>query len=58
MNTIFDHEILTVYQEAIGFVTWANEILETLSAERPDSSRRRHKQFKTTGVPFAAKETL
>jgi four helix bundle protein len=30
MNTSFDHEKLTVYQEAISFVIWVNEILETL----------------------------
>jgi four helix bundle protein len=30
MNTGFDHEKLTVYQEAVRFVAWADEILETL----------------------------
>ncbi len=30
MNTIFDHEKLNVYQEAIRFVAWADELLETL----------------------------
>jgi len=30
MNTSFDHEKLNVYQEAIKFVVWSDEILETL----------------------------
>ncbi len=30
MNRTFDHEKLTVYQEAIRFVTWADGVLETL----------------------------
>jgi len=30
MNTGFDHEKLTVYQEAVRFVAWADEILENL----------------------------
>jgi hypothetical protein len=30
MNTGFDHEKLTVYQEAVRFVAWADEILKTL----------------------------
>jgi four helix bundle protein len=30
MNTSFDHEKLNVYQEAIKFVAWADELLETL----------------------------
>jgi four helix bundle protein len=30
MNTGFDHEKLSVYQEAIKFVVWSDEILETL----------------------------
>lgn len=30
MNTNFDHEKLTVYQDAIKFVAWAGELLETL----------------------------
>ena len=30
MNTIFDHEKLSVYQESIRFVVWSDEILETL----------------------------
>ena len=30
MNTSFDHEKLSVYQEAIKFVVWSDEILETL----------------------------
>jgi len=30
MNTRFDHEKLSVYQEAIKFVVWSDEILETL----------------------------
>ena len=30
MKTNFDHEKLTVYQEAIKFVVWAVELLETL----------------------------
>lgn len=30
MRTTFDHEKLTVYREAIGFVVWAEGILETL----------------------------
>jgi four helix bundle protein len=30
MNMGFDHEKLTVYQEAVRFVAWADEILETL----------------------------
>ena len=30
MSTTFDHEKLSVYQEAIRFVGWADEILETL----------------------------
>jgi four helix bundle protein len=30
INTTFDHEKLTVYQEAIGFVAWADSVLETL----------------------------
>jgi hypothetical protein len=29
MNAGFDHEKLTVYQEAVGFVAWADEFLET-----------------------------
>ena len=30
MNTGFDHEKLSVYQETIKFVVWSDEILETL----------------------------
>ena len=30
MNTSFDHEKLSVYQESIKFVVWSEEILETL----------------------------
>ena len=30
MNTNFDHEKLNVYQEAIKFVVWADELLEAL----------------------------
>jgi len=30
MNTSFDHEKLSVYQESIKFVVWSDEILETL----------------------------
>lgn len=30
MRTTFDHEKLSVYQEAIGFVAWAEGILEAL----------------------------
>ena len=30
MNTGFDHEKLTVYQEVVRFVAWADEILKTL----------------------------
>jgi four helix bundle protein len=30
MSTVFDHEKLNVYQEAIGFVAWADGILESL----------------------------
>src|ERR1035437_1288389 len=30
MNTNFDHEKLSVYQEAIKFVAWADELLEAL----------------------------
>jgi four helix bundle protein len=30
MKTVFDHEKLTVYQESVRFVAWADEILETL----------------------------
>ena len=30
MNTTFDHEKLSVYQESIKFAVWADEILETL----------------------------
>jgi hypothetical protein len=30
MNTGFDHEKLTVYQEAVRFVAWADKIVETL----------------------------
>ena len=30
MNTSFDHEKLSVYQESIKFVIWSDEILETL----------------------------
>jgi len=30
MNTNFDHEKLSVYQESIKFVVWADEILEAL----------------------------
>jgi four helix bundle protein len=30
MNTNFDHEKLSVYQESIKFVVWSDEILETL----------------------------
>jgi len=30
MNAGFDHEKLTVYQEAVRFVAWADEILENL----------------------------
>ena len=30
MNELFDHEKLTVYQDAIRFVVWAGELLETL----------------------------
>ena len=30
MNELFDHEKLTVYQDAIRFVVWADELLETL----------------------------
>ena len=30
MNTNFDHEKLNVYQEAIKFVAWADELLEAL----------------------------
>ena len=30
MHTTFDHEKLTVYQEAIRFIAWADELLETL----------------------------
>ncbi|MEI8139182.1 MAG: four helix bundle protein [bacterium] len=30
MNTSFDHEKLNVYKEAIKFVVWADELLETL----------------------------
>jgi four helix bundle protein len=30
MNTSFDHEKLSVYQESIKFVVWSVEILETL----------------------------
>ncbi len=30
MNTSFDHEKLTVYQEAIRFVVWSEEILKTI----------------------------
>ena len=30
MNAGFDHEKLTVYQEAVKFVAWADEILENL----------------------------
>ena len=28
MKSQFDHEKLDVYQDAIGFVTWVNELLE------------------------------
>ena len=28
MKTHFDHEKLDVYQDAIGFVSWADELLE------------------------------
>jgi len=28
MNPRFDHEKLTVYQEALRFVAWANKILQ------------------------------
>ncbi|MCE9613295.1 MAG: four helix bundle protein [Lentisphaerae bacterium] len=30
MTTTFDHEKLHVYQDAIRFVSWADEILETI----------------------------
>jgi len=30
MKTVFAHEKLTVYQESVRFVAWADEILETL----------------------------
>ena len=30
MNARFDHEKLTVYQDAIRFTAWADELLETL----------------------------
>ena len=30
MKTAFDHEKLAVYQEAIRFVTWTDEILESV----------------------------
>ncbi len=30
MNTTFDHERLSVYQEAIKFVVWADGVLETI----------------------------
>ena len=30
MSELFDHEKLTVYQDAIRFVVWAGELLETL----------------------------
>ena len=30
MNTGFDHEKLTLHPEAVRFVAWADEILETL----------------------------
>ena len=30
MNSSFDHEKLSVYQESIKFVVWSDEILETL----------------------------
>jgi four helix bundle protein len=30
MNTSFEHEKLTVYQDAIKFVAWVDELLETL----------------------------
>lgn len=30
MKTTFDHEKLDVYQASIAFVTWANDLLETL----------------------------
>ena len=30
MRTTFDHEKLDVYQEAIGFVAWTDQILEAL----------------------------
>ncbi len=30
MKTLFDHEKLNVYQDAIGFVSWADELLETI----------------------------
>jgi len=29
MNGLFDYEKLTVYQDAIRFVVWAGELLET-----------------------------
>ena len=30
MKTYFDHEKLTVYQEAIRFVTWVSDLLDTV----------------------------
>ena len=30
MKTSFDHEKLDVYQEAIGFVCWVDELLEKI----------------------------
>jgi hypothetical protein len=30
MNERFDHDKLTVYQDAIRFVVWAGDLLETL----------------------------
>jgi hypothetical protein len=39
MNTNFDHEYLSVYQESIKFVVWAAEILQTLLIRSPSPDR-------------------
>jgi hypothetical protein len=36
MNGLFDHEKLAVYQDAIRFVVWAGELLETLPKRLAD----------------------
>lgn len=42
MNAHFDHERLDVYRDAIGFVSWADELLAEIPKPPPAASMRNH----------------